>query len=52
MKFLLILMLFLASCSNNQKQSNYNFNDDMTFIEFKQELEKYANSDPYPNIED
>ena len=52
MKFLFILILFLASCSNNQTQSNYNFKDDMTFNEFKQELEKYANSDPYPNIED
>lgn len=51
MKFLFILMLFLASCSNNQTQSNYNFSVDMTFNEFKQELEKYANSDPYPNIE-
>jgi len=52
MKFLFIIMLFLASCSNNLTQNNYIFSDDMTFNEFKQELEKYANSDPYPNIED
>ena len=45
-------MLFLASCSNNQIQNNYNFSDDMTFNEFKQELEKYANNSPYPSIED
>ena len=52
MKFLFIVMLFLASCSNNQTQNNYNFSDDMTFNEFKLELEKYANSSPYPSIED
>ena len=52
MKFLFIVMLFLASCSKNQTQNNYNFSDDMTFNEFKLELEKYANSSPYPSIED
>ena len=52
MKFLFVIMLFLASCSKNLTQNDYNFSDDMTFNEFKQELEKYANSDPYPNIED
>ena len=53
---ILILFLFLASCMSTN--SNYNvknnildFNEDLTFDEFKELLIKYAKTSPYPNID-
>ena len=56
MKKLLIIFFLTASCSmNNDKLeknfSDINFSDDMTFEEFKNKLEEYAENSPYPNID-
>ncbi|MDC0615968.1 hypothetical protein OAO77_01180 [Candidatus Pelagibacter sp.] len=52
----LFLFLFLISCA--APNSNYNvnneildFNKDLTFDEFNQLLIKYAETTPYPNID-
>ena len=55
MKKLLIIFFLTASCSmNNDKLeknfSDINFSDDMTFEEFQNKLEEYAENSPYPNI--
>ena len=55
MKYLLILLLLLNSCviKKNKvlnKQLDLNFNEEMTFEEFKIKLEEYSNNSPYPNI--
>jgi len=55
-KKLIILLFLLASCvspnsnidTNNTK---LNFNDDLSFDEFKQLLIQYAKTSPYPNID-
>ena len=57
MKKLLIIIFLTASCSmNNDKLeknfSDINFSDDMTFEEFQNKLEEYAENSPYPNIDD
>ena len=56
MKKLLIIFFFTACCSmNNDKLeknfSDINFSDDMTFEEFQNKLEEYAENSPYPNID-
>ena len=56
MKKLLIIFFFTVSCSmNNDKLENnfsdINFSDDMTFEEFQNKLEEYAENSPYPNID-
>jgi hypothetical protein len=56
MKKFLIVFFLTASCSmNNDKLennfSNINFSDDMTFEEFQNKLEEYAENSPYPNID-
>ena len=55
MKYILILLLLLNSCviKKNKvlnKQLDLNFNEEMTFEEFKIKLEEYSNNSPYPNI--
>ena len=55
MKYMLILFLLLNSCviKKNKvlnKQLDLNFNEEMTFEEFKIKLEEYSNNSPYPNI--
>jgi hypothetical protein len=56
MKKLMIIFFLTASCSmNNDKLENnfsdINFSDDMTFEEFQNKLEEYAENSPYPNID-
>ena len=56
MKKLLIIFFLTTSCSmNNDKLKNnfsdINFSDDMTFEEFQNKLEEYAENSPYPNID-
>ena len=56
MKKLLIIFFLTVSCSmNNDKLeknfSDINFSDDMTFEEFQNKLEEYAENSPYPNID-
>ena len=55
MKKYLIFFLILSSCSSNQNELenkffDMNFNESLTFEEFKIKLEEYANNNPYPNI--
>ena len=56
MKKLIILLFLLASCvspNSNIDTNNpqLNFNDDLSFDEFKQLLIQYAKTSPYPNID-
>ena len=56
MKKLLIIFFLTTSCSmNNDKLeknfSDINFSDDMTFEEFQNKLEEYAENSLYPNID-
>ena len=52
----LLIFLFLISCSSNsditQKNSEeFDFSNNLTFEEFKEKLEEYAENQPYPNID-
>ena len=51
-KFLLVILIFLVSCSSNTAENNFNFSDQMSFEEFKIKLNEYAKTNPYPNIDD
>ena len=55
MKKLLIIFLTTSCSMNNDKLeknfSDINFSDDMTFEEFQNKLEEYAENSPYPNID-
>ena len=49
--FLLIVFLFLSSCSNqNLNRNDFNFSEDMNYDEFKLKLEEYSKNNPYPDI--
>ena len=50
-KFLLITIFFLASCSSNNVKNDFNFSDQMSFEEFRIQLEEYAKNNPYPKID-
>ena len=57
MKKLLIILILVSACSTNKGKlkndpSEINLLDNMTFEEFKVKLEKYADENPYPNIDD
>ena len=57
MKKLLMILILVSACSTNKSElennpSEINFLDNMTFEEFKVKLEKYADENPYPNIDD
>jgi len=52
----LLILFFLASCvapnSNvNISNTKFNFDDDLSFDEFNQLLIQYAETNPYPNID-
>tara|TARA_B100001059_G_C17752989_1_gene538288 strand:+ start:640 stop:801 length:162 start_codon:yes stop_codon:yes gene_type:complete len=52
MKKILMVILFLTSCSSEKIIKNdFNFDNKMSFNEFKIKLEEYANNSPYPNID-
>ena len=56
MKFLLLIPLFfLLSCASdknvNDTKNSINFNKDMSFEEFKVNLDKYVKNSSYPNID-
>ena len=51
-KFLIFTMFLLISCSPIVSKNDFDFSDDMTFNEFKLKLDKYAENNPYPNIDD
>ncbi len=50
-RFLLLSIFFLASCSSNNIRNNINFSDEMSFEEFKIQLEEYVKNNPYPKID-
>ena len=54
-KRLLFLILFLNCCSGNSEklnlQNDFQFNDNLSFEEFKTKLDEYAIKNPYPNID-
>ena len=52
---MLILLLLLNSCVIKKNKAlnqelEFNFNEEMTFEEFKIKLEEYSNSSSHPNI--
>ena len=51
----IFLILFLSACSSKESRNNlkndYVFSNDMKYEDFKINLEKYANSSTYPNID-
>ena len=52
MKFLLLTILFfLISCSSYNVEKDINFSDEMSFDEFRIQLEEYAKNNPYPKID-
>jgi len=51
-KLLILTMFLLLSCSSTVSKNDFDFSDDMTFNEFKIKLDKYAENNPYPNIDD
>ncbi len=52
MRYMLIILFFLTSCSQNLIKKNYNFNKDMNLSEFKLKLKEYAKNNSYPNIDE
>ena len=50
-RFLLIAIFFLASCSSYNVKNDINFSDQMSFEEFRNKLEEYAKNSPYPKID-
>ena len=52
MKKIILILFLLSSCTTIEKVDSFNFSDNMTFDEFKFELENYAENNPYPNIDD
>tara|TARA_B100000035_G_C20734966_1_gene437164 strand:+ start:271 stop:432 length:162 start_codon:yes stop_codon:yes gene_type:complete len=50
-KFLIMIILFITSCSSEISKTNFDFSEDMTLNEFKKKLKKYASENPYPNID-
>ena len=53
-KILILIILLLQSCvsveNNKDTQNIINFSKNMSFNEFKLNLEKYAKESPYPDL--
>ena len=50
-KFLLITIFFLVSCVSYDTKNNFDFSNQMSFEEFRIQLEEYAKNNPYPKID-
>ena len=51
-RLLILAMFFLISCSSKPIKNSFDFyNTNLSFEEFKSQLEVYANENPYPNID-
>ena len=51
-RFLIISFFLLMSCSSYNVKNDVNFSDEMSFEEFRIQLEEYAINNPYPKIDD
>ena len=51
-KLLILLMILLYSCSSPVFRNDVKFPDDITFEDFRVQLEEYSRNNPYPNIDD
>ena len=56
MKKILIIIIFITGCTSNKNElrnnsSNTKFSDDLSMDEFKNKLNEYAQTNPYPNID-
>ena len=49
-KFLLVFILFLASCTSNNIKQDFIFSNKMSFNEFKIKLNEYVRNSSYPDI--
>lgn len=53
---ILFIVFFLTACNkttvNNDISKDYSFSNKMSFNEFKIKLNKYADENPYPNIDE
>ncbi len=57
MKKFLIIIILITGCSSNKNESNKNISDvnfsfNLSFEEFQNQLEIYAQNNPYPNLDD
>ena len=50
-RLLILMMVFLLSCSSSVTNKDFKFSDDMTFDEFKKKLDEYSRNKPYPIID-
>ena len=51
-RILLIVVIFLASCSKNIISNDIDFNKELSLEEFKLKLDKYIKYSSYPNIDE
>tara|TARA_B100001063_G_C16367032_1_gene358812 strand:+ start:301 stop:462 length:162 start_codon:yes stop_codon:yes gene_type:complete len=49
-KYLIIILIFLVSCTKSQVKNNVDFDINMNFDEFIIKLDEYAKKKSYPNI--
>ena len=49
--FLLITVIFLTSCTTKPVKNNFDFSNEINFDKFRNMLQEYAKSNPYPNID-
>ena len=51
-KILIIIVIFLTSCSTEIVNNDLDFNKELTLEEFKLKLIEYTKSSSYPNIDE
>ena len=56
MNRIILIFFLLSGCSYNQPKnfnilSDKNFSDNLSFEEFRIQLDEYATNSPYPNID-
>ena len=50
-KLLILIMILSYSCSSPVTRNDIKFSENITFEEFRVQLEKYSRNNPYPNID-
>ncbi len=51
-KVLIIIVIFLTSCSKEIISNDLDFNKELTLEEFKLKLKEYTKNSTYPNIDE